>query len=122
MSAEETKARLKRPLAVGETHVIVVGVEGVIEAIDEETVTINEIVLPRRLNHDRGVRYLSMLWPSENETAPCTRDHCGGLCEDVIDDADSELRRLQRLIQQDHDEHHDGAMRFCTHLTCREVD
>lgn len=117
----ETLARIKRPLAVGETHVFVVGVEGVIDAVDSETVTINGITLPRCFNHERGVRYLSLLWPENPDV--CHRDHCGDNdCPGSSHaTAGASLEQIERLVTHDHDLHHDGPMRFCGHLACREV-
>ena len=112
-----------RPYKVGHESVLVVGVEGVVDKIDEDTLTINGITLPRRLDRDRGVRYLSMVWPDGDETT-CDLDHCSEahistpLAEDLQDDLD----RIERLVREEHDDHHGSdPLIFCSHAICREV-
>jgi hypothetical protein len=107
-----------RPYAIGETNILVVGVEGVVEAITDETFTIAGHTLPRRLAN--GVRYLSMVWPE----GPCEREHCDASCDpEPADSTDREdLEDLARLIRTEHETRHASeAMRFCNDPICREV-
>lgn len=113
-------SELIRPYVVGEENAIVVGLEGVIESISEDGITIGGITMPTRLDYARGVRYVSMVWPEDN----CTREHCGDDCisvdaydpdEDVRDD----LKSLLAVIEARHNERHMGAWRFCGNTVCR---
>jgi hypothetical protein len=112
-----------RPYEVGHESVLVVGVGGVIDRMDDDTLTINGITLPRRLDHYRGIRYLSMVWPSGDETM-CNLEHCTDACapSTLAEDLQDDLDRLERMVHDEHDAHHgDELMRFCSHAICREV-
>lgn len=105
---------------IGEPAIHVVGMEGPVQAFDSETVTIGGHVLPRRINVETGVRYLSMDYPPE----PCDHgDDYVVLDEPSAAQAAAEVERdtLIALIRADHDDHHDGLIQFCSHTTCREV-
>jgi hypothetical protein len=100
---------------VGEEAVYVVGLEGRITAIDDESITIGGHRMPTRLNHEAGVRYLSMIWPED--PAACNREH--------VDDTHSEehpereaLMDLVEMIRERHEGHPD-SMRFCSDSLCR---
>jgi hypothetical protein len=104
-----------KPWTVGEEAVYVVGLEGRITAIGEDSITIAGHTLPTRLNHEAGVRYLSMIWP--DEPAACNREH--------VDDSHSEehpereaLADLVEMIRERHEGHPD-SMRFCSDALCR---
>lgn len=108
---------------IGESSVLVVGVEGVVEAMTADTVTIAGTTLPIRFNEAKGIRYLSLLWPDSD---PCAREHCGPECDvepiDPYEDARDDLERVLSLIERNHyDEFHDGAFRTCSLSFCREV-
>ncbi len=113
-----------RSYAVGETNRLIVGVEGVVEAITEDTLTIAGHTLPKRLGS--GVRYLSMVWP-ESEI-DCERDHCGPECDvaepiDIDEDLRADHEALLEVLEVWHHDHHSpGAFRFCTHPVCREAN
>lgn len=107
-----------RPYVVGEENVYVVGVQGVVEALSGDTITIAGSTLPRALG--KGVRYVSMIWP---EDEPCDREHCGSECdpEPADSDAREDLDVLTRAIRERHEEIHGDAMRFCSDSLCREA-
>lgn len=107
-----------RAYVVGEENVAVVGVQGIVESLTDETVTIAGTILPKRLGN--GVRYLSMVWPE----GPCERTHCDSTCdpEPADSDAREDLEDLVRLIRTEHETRHASeAMRFCNDPICREV-
>lgn len=109
-----------RPYVVGEENVYVVGMQGIVQAVTEETITIGGVVMPKRIDHARGVRYLSMLWPDAD---PCERKHCGPECdpEPAGDGTREDLETLTEMIRARHDETHSEGMRFCSDPICREV-
>lgn len=107
-----------RSYVVGEENVFVVGVQGIVEALTEDSVTIAGVTLPKRLGN--GVRYLSMVWPE----GPCEREHCDSTCEPEPADSDAQvdLEQLAQLIRTEHETRHASeAMRFCNDPICREV-
>ena len=114
-----------RSYAVGEANRLIVGVEGVVEAVDKDTITISGHTLPRRLGS--GVRYLSMVWPEGDETT-CSRDHCDSACDltepiDIDEDLRADHEALLVVLEVWHHEHHSpGAFRFCSHPVCREAN
>lgn len=117
MSAEWTP----RPYVVGEENVLVVGVQGVVESVSPESITIAGHVLPRAMD-GTGVRYLSMIWPEP----ACERAHCTDGGDDAAPASDSEasvdLEALTALIRTEHETRHASeAMRFCNDPICREV-
>lgn len=105
------------PFEVGSDSLIVVGVEGRVDHVDTGTVTINGITLPRVFDKDRGVVYLSTIWPATGD---------GNLrfkAEQWREEArqhEQDLRRLGDLVRREHDDHHDGPFRFCSHALCRD--
>lgn len=103
---------------VGQETVLVVGMEGIVQSVSEDGVTIGGIRLPTRLDHDRGVRYLSVVWPDAD---PCVRDHCDE-AEPADSDARDDLDTLATMIRAGHEERHfSESMRFCNDPICREV-
>lgn len=112
-----------RPFKVGQESVFVIGVEGVVENLTEETITINGMTFPKRLSKARGIRYLSMVWPEGDETT-CSREHCEDGCDPapLAEDLQDELDNLVSRIRDEHDAHHPNEpMQFCSHAVCREV-
>jgi len=106
--------------AVGAESVLVVGMQGVVETVTAESITIGGIELPTRLDHKRGVRYLSLLWPDAD---PCDRKHCDSICdaEPADSDARDDLESLAAIIREQHEDTHNEAMQFCRNRLCREV-
>lgn len=111
------------PWRVGEEAVYVLGVEAVIAELGDDTVTLAGLTLPTRLDHDRGIRYLSMVWPAGDETT-CNRDRCGPGCEPTADEEEREdrINDLERAIRDEHEELHEGPFLFCRHRSCQEVN
>lgn len=113
-----------RPYKVGHESVFVIGVEGVVEDLTDDTITIGGTTYPKVLDRTRGIRYLSMVWPEGDETT-CSRDHCDGGCEPTpeAEAVQDELDGLIELVRAEHDAHHGSEpMRFCSHAICRGVD
>lgn len=110
------------PWKVGDSTVFVVGMEGTITALDAETITINGITLPRMLDHEGGVRYLSVLWPSDDPTQ-CDREHCDGGCDSIDDDettAQERVTALEKIVRNVHDDdNHSGPFAFCASPVCQ---
>ena len=102
---------------IGATAILVVGVEGIVTARTDDTVTIAGHALPRHL--EGGVRYLSMGWPTDQD---CDLDHCRDhdpppACDETHD----EIARLADAIEEWHDAEHSGPLRTCQAVICREI-
>lgn len=106
-----------RPYVVGEENVYVLGIQGIVESVTSESLTINGHVLPRVMTN--GVRYMSMMWPD----APCEWEHCSSACdpEPADSDARDELDGLIAMVTARHEETHNDSLRFCSDSLCREV-
>lgn len=107
---------------MGEPSVYIAGLEGIVTAHTDDTVTIGGFTLPTRLNAEGGVKYLSCEWPRDSFGLERADPH-----EDCIDAEDlaaieHQMVQLARGIEKLHDEHHVGAFRTCLHEVCREAD
>jgi len=112
--------RTFKPWRVGEVGVVVVGLEGVIDSIGDDTVTVQGVTVPRRLT--RPVRYLSMDFPEGDETT-CSRDHCTDACAQTTheEDLEAQIAELAQAVEDEHDARHNGAFRFCSQQLCRSA-
>lgn len=106
------------PKTVGDTGIYVVGVEGVITATGDGTITIGGHTLPTRMSDT--VKYLSVVWPDEDGDEGCLLEHCGSECEDA-DQVARARDRLMSLIEDQHNGEHPGAFRTCNWRICREA-
>jgi hypothetical protein len=104
------------PRVVGATAVHLVGVEGTIEAIGDDTITIDGITLPTVCSGT--VRLISMHWPADQ----VEQDHEGYVPEDDYNASERENRRYQDGIVKLHEENHPGAFTICLHEVCRTVN
>lgn len=104
-----------RPWTVGQPGVCVVGVEGIVQAIGTDTVTINGTTLPTRLDQERGVRSVSMVWPDAREPGP--EVEVGYECDHADDDLIGQ--HLEDLIKVEHIRAHDGPWAWCSHALCQ---
>lgn len=115
-TATETKPK-REAFEVGKTAVLVAGVEGTVEAVTDDTVTINGHTLPRRMNTDGGVRYLSTVWPET--TTIVVDDEAHDDCVPAGEQFDTSLDQLRRAVESNHYEEHEGTFRFCRNSVCR---
>jgi hypothetical protein len=107
-----------QPWVVGGDAVVVVGFQGRIEAITDDVVTICGHTVPRRLDHDSGVRYLSMVWPDEPREVEVSCMEC----DTVKQEADRDAQRLLDLIREEHEDHHIEPWPLCRHALCRAAN
>lgn len=112
-----------RPYTVGQESVIVVGLRGVVESIEKDSITIGGLTMPTRLDSARGIRYVSMVWPEGDETT-CAREHCDSNgCEiDPEEDLRAEMEALVSAVEIAHYDRHEGAFRFCEDAICRQAN
>lgn len=107
-----------KPWKIGEEATYVLGVRGVLEAREKDSVTIAGHTLPTTIGS--GVIYASIDLPPETER--CKRDHCDDAdCEASHDDCcqHGDLDGLLVLIEAEHDaQMHRGAFRFCRETLC----
>lgn len=103
-----------RQRAVGETRIHVIGIEGTIEAIDADTITIDGLTLPTHLHGP--VRYLSDQFPRDEAAEP---DHDGWVDENEYAAIERQLNQIRDGIKVLHEENHEGPLTVCMHEVCR---
>ena len=106
------------PWVVGQETQYVVGLRGEVTEVGDGTITIGGITVPTRITPDGPARYLSLIWPADDQDEP---DH-----SECVDDEDYQLveRQLDRALlglEVLHNEHHDGVFRQCLHEVCRQM-
>jgi hypothetical protein len=114
---------------VGEPAALAVYVEGTVEEIADDTVTIAGHVLPRRIGG--GVRTLSTSWPEttrcDGDHSECEESHCAE-CYDCRGEGPvcgSDWRTvdgIEEAVERAHsDAGHAGPYRYCADLICTAV-
>lgn len=117
---------------VGEPAALAVYVEGTVEEISDDTITIAGHVLPRRIGG--GVRTLSTSWPEttrcDGDHDECEEDHCDD-CDDCCNDTRGSdgcggdwrtVDGIEEAVERAHDDaDHAGVYRYCADPICTAV-
>ena len=102
---------------VGQPGTVTSCVEGTVEEVTPDAVTIAGVTVPRRMA-GTPYTYLSSLRPPE----PCDCMDVDVAAEEIAElqrQMDRDDARVRDLIRRDHEDTHDGLIQFCDHATCR---